>query len=34
VALVLVLSEPPANPAGHFGTDDGTRPLPDLPPLD
>lgn len=31
VALVLVLSEPPANPSGHFGTDDGTRPLPDPP---
>ena len=31
VALVLVLSEPPANPPGHFGTDDGTRPLPDPP---
>ncbi|CAN5604121.1 copper transporter [soil metagenome] len=34
VALVLVLNEPSANPAGHFGTDDGTRPLPDPPPDD
>ena len=32
VALVLVLSEPENNPAGHFGTDEGTRLLPDLPP--
>ena len=31
VALVLVLNEPPADPPGHFGTDDGTRPLPDPP---
>ena len=31
VALVLVLSEPPDNPAGHFGTGDGTNPLPDPP---
>ena len=31
VALVLVLNEPPANPPGHFGTGDGTRPLPDPP---
>jgi len=32
VALVLVLSDPEDNPAGHFGTDDGSRLLPDPPP--
>jgi len=32
VALVLVLNESPDNPAGHFGTGDGTRPLPEPPP--
>ena len=34
VALVLALNEPPANPAGHFGADDGTTPLPEPPPDD
>ena len=32
VAVVLVLSEPEENPAGHYGTDEGTRLLPDPPP--
>ena len=34
VALVLVLSEPEENPSGHYGTDEGTRLLPDPPPED
>jgi hypothetical protein len=34
VALVLVLNEPEDTPAGHFGTDDGTRLLPEPPPED
>jgi hypothetical protein len=34
VALVLVLNEPEDTPAGHFGTDDGSRLLPDPPPED
>lgn len=34
VALVLVLDEPPANPAGHFGSGDGVIPLPEPPPDD
>ena len=29
IAVVLVLSGPEGTPAGHFGTDDGTRPLPE-----
>jgi hypothetical protein len=31
VALVLVLNEPPDTPAGHFGTGDGSRLLPEPP---
>ncbi|MGH2698897.1 MAG: copper transporter, partial [Actinomycetota bacterium] len=31
VALVLVLSRPASEPPGHFGAEDGTQPLPDLP---
>jgi Copper transport outer membrane protein, MctB len=31
VALVLVLDQPSSQPAGHYGADDGTLPLPELP---
>jgi len=32
VALVLILNAPSSTPAGHFGTDEGTRLLPEPPP--
>jgi hypothetical protein len=31
VALVLVLDQPSSEPAGHYGEDEGTLPLPELP---